>query len=1635
MVSANSEDEVDFSLTVPPKKGGSCDVLVEFLHILKAKGVFVTFEEGASLSLRVGTAVFNNEADVLRFVARKLPTLALYGNGLLAVTEWASELLTKTSGLKTPVSSTAAPKSKETGKQQQKGAGPRKEEGKFVDLPGAKMGEVVVRFPPEASGFLHIGHAKAALLNRYYQEMFQGKLIMRFDDTNPDKENAHFEKVILEDVATLGLRPDVFSFTSDYFGKMLEMGEQLIADGKAYVDDTPAELMKEQRERMEESAARSRSVAENLSLWQEMKAGTAKGMDCCVRAKIDMKSPNGCMRDPTIFRCKTEPHLRTKTTYKVYPTYDFACPIVDSIEGVTHALRTTEYKDRDEQYTWFCKALGIREPYIYSYSRLNMSHTVLSKRKLTWFVQQGKVTGWDDPRMPTVRGMLRRGLTVDALREFIIAQGSSKAIVLMEWDKLWSINKKFLDPVVPRYTALDVSEGLVSVEVSGAGKASLKVPLHPKKPEGETKEVRTGPKLLLEKADVGLLSAGSNATFINWGNLLVESVPSSGQGVIKAKLNLGDTNFKKTAKVTWLADAAENRLPIRALYFDHLLSKASLRPGDEFTDFVGHETMIEIPMVGEESMKELKAGDIIQVQRKGFFKVDVPYSPPSPNSCKEGPIVMFFIPDGSASKGPFDKITSSTKPAQETASSVTATPCDDVALQIKNQGDVIRDLKAKKVDKKSLEPEIKKLLDLKTQFKAETGRDWKPEDAAANAASSATNAATSSSSSGGNVAIQIKEQGDRIRDLKTQKVDKKTLEPEIKKLLDLKAEFKTQFGRDWKPEDSATNAANSATNAATSSSSSGGNVAIQIKEQGDRIRDLKAQKVDKKTLEPEIKKLLDLKAEFKTQFGRDWKPEDSANVVIPAANVAVVTATSNVASQIKEQGDKIRDMKAQKVDKKTLEPEIKRLLDLKAEFKNQFGRDWKPEDSAAASTNAVASVTTAPASDTTNETQKVFDEIKQQGDKIREMKSKKSTKSEIDSEVKTLLALKAKFKEVSGMDWKPDLKLPEAAVVGSGDAASAGPEEALSAAIKAQGDVVRNLKSSKAPKNEIDAAVQTLLKLKADFKQQMGKEWKPPEGQAAGKASKKEEKPKPQAAKKKEETPPAQQQPAATGGVKKVTRLGMEAKKAEDLPDWYQQVITKAELIEYYDVSGCYILRPWAFSIWEGIMQFVDKEIKKLGVQNCYFPIFVSKSALEKEKTHVEDFAPEVAWVTHSGDTALAEPIAIRPTSETVMYPSYAKWIQSHRDLPIKLNQWNSVVRWEFKHPQPFLRTREFLWQEGHTAHASLEEAEEEVYQILDIYRRVYEELLAIPVKAGRKTEKEKFAGADFTTTVEAFISASGRAIQGGTSHHLGQNFSKMFEIVFDDPVTQEKRFVYQNSWGITTRTIGVMIMIHGDDQGLILPPRVAAIQVVVIPCGLTATLAEEVKSAVVDKCKEVEERLRQAGVRVRGDYRDNYSPGWKFNHWELKGVPVRLEIGPQDLSKKQCMLVRRHKGLKQTSSEEAVVDTLQALLETIHADMFQEAKRQLDSHIKQVKTWSDFCSELESSNLLLAPYCGREDCEDAIKKDSAKDVEVEPGAPAMGAKGLCIPFEQPSESVGSKCVHHACTHIPKKWTLFGRSY
>ncbi|KAG0125027.1 hypothetical protein HOY82DRAFT_673314 [Tuber indicum] len=531
-----------------------------------------------------------------------------------------------------------------------------------------------------------------------------------------------------------------------------------------------------------------------------------------------------------------------------------------------------------------------------------------------------------------------------------------------------------------------------------------------------------------------------------------------------------------------------------------------------------------------------------------------------------------------------------------------------------------------------------------------------------------------------------------------------------------------------------------------------------------------------------------------------------------------------------------------------------------------------------------------------------------------------------------------------------------------------------------------------------------------------------------------------------EENPKADRQKAPTKSAKAADArtpdaqlIGITTQKDIDFPNWYRQVLTKGDMLEYYDISGCYILKPWSYGIWEKVQTWFNVKIKSIGVDNCYFPMFVSGKVLEREKDHVDGFAPEVAWVTRAGQNELEEHIAIRPTSETVMYPYYAKWIRSHRDLPLKLNQWNSVVRWEFKHPQPFLRTREFLWQEGHTAHISQKSAEEEVFQILEWYASIYSELLAVPTIRGRKTRKEKFAGSLFTTTCEGYIPTTGRGIQGATSHCLGQNFSKMFNIVVEDPTWKgdpeeaKKLFVWQNSWGFSTRVIGVMTMIHGDDKGLVLPPMVAQYQVVIVPCGLTAKTADEERKRLFQGVEDIATTLSQAGIRVKADTRETYSPGYKFNDWELKGVPVRLEFGPKDMEKKQALSVRRDTGVKAGIPLGGLAEKVQTLLGAIQKELYDKAKKEYDEHTIIVKNWEDFTPALNAKN---------EECEDEVKERSKgrndDDAPEDAKAPSMGAKSLCIPFDQPKGDDAiipgtTKCPQ--CGENAKHYTLFGRSY
>lgn len=875
---------------------------------------------------------------------------------------------------------------------------------------------------------------------------------------------------------------------------------------------------------------------------------------------------------------------------------------------------------------------------------------------------------------------------------------------------------------------------------------------------------------------------------------------------------------------------------------------------------------------------------------------------------------------------------------------------------------------------------MKKLLALKSEYKAAFGGDWKPDQ-------TPSKTSTSDVSNAKGLNDSIVKQGDFIRDLKAKKAAKSDIEGQVKILLDLKTQFKNLTGQDWKPDVQLTQSTSSSTTAAATDNNNVEVVLSKIAGQGEKVRQLKLAKADKAAIDAEVKSLLSLKTEYKQLTGNDWKPGSVAPMVVKQEKCPELPSASTVSellNKISAQGDKIRQLKSNKADKVTLEPEVKLLLALKTDYKSLTGQDWKPGCVAPANTAKIATIDLTTA-ESDSKVEEILQRIKIQGDKIRKLKTEKAPKSAIDPEVQTLLTIKTEYKKVTGKDWTPDANSaskPSAAKQEQKMSCTPITEKnLLTKEINEQGEKVRTSKANKVPKEEIDMQVAKLLALKAKYKEVTGEDF--PVAARSGSSSKKASHDRKESTKP---AKPAKKESADTAGaVKKQTRLGLEATKEENLPDWYSQVITKGELIEYYDVSGCYILRHWSFAIWKVIRNWFDAEITKMGVKECYFPIFVSKAALEKEKDHIADFAPEVAWVTKSGDSDLAEPIAVRPTSETVMYPAYAKWIQSYRDLPIRLNQWNNVVRWEFKHPQPFLRTREFLWQEGHTAFASKAEADSEVLQILDLYAQVYTDLLAIPVVKGRKTEKEKFAGGDYTTTVEAFISASGRAIQGATSHHLGQNFSKMFEIVYEDPETQQKQYAYQNSWGMTTRTIGVMIMVHADNQGLVLPPNVAAIQVIVVPCGITVNTNDAERAELLNTCQALEKQLCAKGVRCEGDYRDNYSPGWKFNHWELKGVPLRIELGPKDLLAKQVVAVRRDTGEKVVLPIENLETKVMQLLKRIHDSMFEKAQRDLTSHTKVTKCWTEFCKFLDQKNILLAPFCGEISCEDNIKADSAR--------------------------------------------------
>lgn len=465
-----------------------------------------------------------------------------------------------------------------------------------------------------------------------------------------------------------------------------------------------------------------------------------------------------------------------------------------------------------------------------------------------------------------------------------------------------------------------------------------------------------------------------------------------------------------------------------------------------------------------------------------------------------------------------------------------------------------------------------------------------------------------------------------------------------------------------------------------------------------------------------------------------------------------------------------------------------------------------------------------------------------------------------------------------------------------------------------------------------------------------------------------------------------------------------------DFARWYTDVISKTEMVDYAPVKGFMVIRPYGYAIWENIQKLYDAKFKATGHQNMYFPLLIPESMLQKEAEHVEGFAPEVAWVTEGGGKKLNERLAIRPTSETIICSMYSKWLHSYRQLPFLYNQWANVVRWE-KTTRPFLRTSEFLWQEGHTLHETAEEAQEETMRMLGIYREVAEKDLAIPMVVGRKSESEKFAGASATYTMEALMH-DGQALQSGTSHNLGQHFTKAFDITYLDR-NNEQQYPYHTSWGVSTRLIGGLIMVHGDDNGLVLPPHIAPIQVAIIPIAAH-------KPGVLDAAKALKARLEKQ-YKVVLDDSDN-SPGWKFNQWEMKGVPIRLEIGPRDLENKQCVLARRDTGDKTPAALDNIEATVAELLETIQQSLYDRALAAREAKTSVAKNMDEFKQKLQDNpGFIKANWCGDPECEAKIHEET-------------GASCRCIPFDEEQEVIGDgSCV--CCGKHADKMAYFARAY
>jgi len=476
-------------------------------------------------------------------------------------------------------------------------------------------------------------------------------------------------------------------------------------------------------------------------------------------------------------------------------------------------------------------------------------------------------------------------------------------------------------------------------------------------------------------------------------------------------------------------------------------------------------------------------------------------------------------------------------------------------------------------------------------------------------------------------------------------------------------------------------------------------------------------------------------------------------------------------------------------------------------------------------------------------------------------------------------------------------------------------------------------------------------------------------------------------------------------------KVGITVSKKDDFSEWYTQVVLKAKLADYAPVKGLIVLRPDGYSIWESLKNTFDKKFSKNGIRNGFLPVLIPESLLGKEQKHFAGFNPEVFWVTHSGENEVGDRLALRPTSETLAYTLYSKWIKSWRDLPLKINFWNTALRAEIKATKPFLRTSEFLWQEGHTVHATEKEAKDEVITILDIYKNTVEEELAIPVITGKKSEKEKFVGAVYTTTMES-IMPDGKALQMGTSHFLGQNFSKPFEVKFADKDNVE-HFAWQTSWGISWRLIGAMIMVHGDDKGLVLPPKVAPIQVVIVPIYNQ----DEDKKRVWEKTEEIKNQLESKSIRVHIDDRNELSPGYKFNDWEMKGIPLRIEIGPKDIQKQKIVLAKRYNKEK-IDLDFKEIEKINSILNEIQTKMLEIARDQAKLNTFDISNYSEFKERIGKGGFVEAYWCGKQECEDKIKEETGADIRV-------------ISFE--NENKDGNCVY--CNETSIEVPIFARGY